>query len=189
MGGLAHAPCQPGRKPWRGGDQLTEGARRHPSLQHLQRRLRPVRAEPGQRPDRLARLPVGQRQLPARRMPQLDHLFAEGHGPTAPGGQIDRPDGNLSRQFEGVGGRRSARDDDFAPLTWTTTPDTVAVPRPAPGLVISYASATLRGRPPFRPFTRDAATLATVRARPPSAPSWRAIQPFDPNTPCRSAGT
>jgi len=41
----------------------------------------------------------------------------------------------------------------------------------------------------LRPFARDAATLATVRALPPSVPSWRAIQLFEPNIPCSSAGT
>lgn len=46
-----------------------------------------------------------------------------------------------------------------------------------------YAMATFLGRPPFRPLAREAATLATVRDRPPSAPSSRAIQPFEPNTP------
>ena len=33
------------------------------------------------------------------------------------------------------------------------------------------AEAVLRGRPPLRPFSREAATLAAVRALPPSAPS------------------
>jgi hypothetical protein len=41
-----------------------------------------------------------------------------------------------------------------------------------------YAVATFLGRPPFRPFSRDAATLAMVRERPPSAPSWLAIHAF-----------
>lgn len=51
------------------------------------------------------------------------------------------------------------------------------------------AEAVLRGRPPLRPFSREAAILAAVRALPPSAPSWRAIHRFDPNTPCSSPGT
>ena len=48
------------------------------------------------------------------------------------------------------------------------------------GFLNTYA--TLRGRPPFRPFLRAAASFSLERALPPAAPSRRAIQLFDPNT-------
>ena len=52
-----------------------------------------------------------------------------------------------------------------------------------------YNALRLRGRPPFAPFFRDAAALATEVVR----PAWRArafpIQSRVPNTPATSAGT
>jgi hypothetical protein len=51
-----------------------------------------------------------------------------------------------------------------------------------------YAVASLRVRPPLRPFSRAAATLASVRARPPLRPSNPAIQRGDPKMPSSSAG-
>ncbi len=51
-----------------------------------------------------------------------------------------------------------------------------------------YAAVVFRGRPPLRPFLRDAARFASVRAAPPVAPI-AAIHLRVPNTPSIKPGT
>jgi hypothetical protein len=64
----------------------------------------------------LSGVPIGKRQLPARRVPQLNDLLAQIHRPAAAGCQIDLPDRHLGCQAKRVGRRSAVRYDDFAAL-------------------------------------------------------------------------
>ncbi len=97
------------------------------------------------------------------------------------GAAAERPPMRLVRVFFRVSRERSHRSKTARPAALHRSAAGANRPRS------SYA-ATLRGRPPLRPFTRAARVLATLRAAPPRLPISR-IHRREPNTPASSIGS
>lgn len=64
------------------GDKFAKGRRRKLAFQCFQSGLGFLRAQPSERAHSLPRLPIGERQLPSRRMAQFHDLLAEVQRPS-----------------------------------------------------------------------------------------------------------
>ncbi len=102
MRSLSYASCKPGRKLRSRRHQLAERVWRQLSLDPRQCFIGPFRPKPCKCADRHASRSIGQGQLPARHVLELDRLLSKGHRPATAGCQVDGADRDLGGQAQGI---------------------------------------------------------------------------------------